>query len=267
MTRGARPGLFTKEVGGDGSTIVFLHGLGASHRYWQPPFLQLAPRRRLIFLDLLGFGRSPKPDVAYDLEVHVSAIRRSMRDLGVVRSTLIGHSLGALLAIAVGAQNGPQTEHVIAFGLPAYTSPDAARAHLRSLSGMAAMTVDGAWMARAMCYAMGAVRPLASAIAPIVAPTMPAAVARDGVLHSWSSYSGSLRAIIEERRMREWATVLADRLTVVQGIGDVVAPPDEVRDALGAQRVALVVEPGDHHLPLSRPDRSVELISKIIELG
>ncbi len=55
---------------GDGPSVVFLHGLGASARYWQrvreasEGYAGLAP-------DLLGFGRSPSPaDAAYDVDCH-----------------------------------------------------------------------------------------------------------------------------------------------------------------------------------------------------
>jgi pimeloyl-ACP methyl ester carboxylesterase len=56
----ARP-LFTDAVGAGGPTVVFLHGLGATTRYWGPRVTPLAARARLVLVDLLGFGRSPKP--------------------------------------------------------------------------------------------------------------------------------------------------------------------------------------------------------------
>ena len=41
---------------GEGSAVVFLHGLGASIRYWGRSYDLLAARHRLVFFDLLGFG-------------------------------------------------------------------------------------------------------------------------------------------------------------------------------------------------------------------
>lgn len=46
---------------GSGSPLVFIHGLGASARYWEPLTGALPTGYRGIAPDLLGFGRSPAP--------------------------------------------------------------------------------------------------------------------------------------------------------------------------------------------------------------
>ncbi len=53
--------------GGDGApTVVFLHGLTASGRYWRRVAAALGDTGpQLQFVDLRGFGRSPWPRVAY----------------------------------------------------------------------------------------------------------------------------------------------------------------------------------------------------------
>jgi pimeloyl-ACP methyl ester carboxylesterase len=58
------------EVHGNGnSTIVFLHGFGASVETWRDIQSRLAEGNRLYFLDLKGFGLSSKPgDGKYSLE-------------------------------------------------------------------------------------------------------------------------------------------------------------------------------------------------------
>ena len=61
-------------VDGPGSEIVFLPGLGASLRYWGKAYDAFAPTHRLMFIDLLGFGGSAKPDGPYDRKAHVAAL-------------------------------------------------------------------------------------------------------------------------------------------------------------------------------------------------
>ena len=248
-------------VAGNGPPIVFLHGLGASSRYWPAEFDELSDRHHLAFLDLLGFGRSPMPSVSYDLKCHLDALNVTLAALGEHgAATFVGHSLGALLALAFAAERRNHDHRVIAFGLPAYPSPESARRHIGSLSAMARMTVEGSWMARAMCYSLCAARPVARLAAPLIARDVPAEVARDGVDHTWTSYSGSLDVIVNENGAREWASVLGPRLTIIQGIADAVAPPDAVRETIGDGTAArLLTEPGDHHLPLRRATRCVAL--------
>src|SRR5215208_2424016 len=46
-------------------TIVFLPGFAGSHTVWNSDFHALSAQYRLIFIDTLGFGRSPKPAIEY----------------------------------------------------------------------------------------------------------------------------------------------------------------------------------------------------------
>jgi pimeloyl-ACP methyl ester carboxylesterase len=57
--------------------------------------------RSVVVPDLLGFGRSPKPDTsAYDIDAHLAAIREYVPS----GSTVVGHSVGAVLAAALAAR-------------------------------------------------------------------------------------------------------------------------------------------------------------------
>ena len=53
-------------------TVVFLHGLGASSRYWSK-LGEISHNYQAIAPDLLGFGRSPKPDIRYDADARFYA--------------------------------------------------------------------------------------------------------------------------------------------------------------------------------------------------
>jgi len=81
----------------DRPVIVFLHGLGGSRNSWNADFHRLNDRFRLIFLDVLGFGCSPKPEIAYSVDDHVDAIRSTLDQSGVRSITLVGHSMGCVL--------------------------------------------------------------------------------------------------------------------------------------------------------------------------
>ena len=60
-------------VSGQGRPLIFIHGWGASSRYWQaaPAFLA---NRRLIAIDLPGFGSSPAPLEPVTLESSARAV-------------------------------------------------------------------------------------------------------------------------------------------------------------------------------------------------
>src|SRR4051812_7302558 len=83
MIGAAAPPLYAREEGA-GHAILFLHALGASGRYWHGRLGPLATECRCLMPDLLGFGRSPKPDVAYTIEDHLAAVQAMLgaRDAG-----------------------------------------------------------------------------------------------------------------------------------------------------------------------------------------
>jgi len=64
-------------------------------------------RRRLFAVDLLGFGRSPKPaDSLYTLREHVEMIERSVIERHGVKSFhIVAHSLGSILALALAVRH------------------------------------------------------------------------------------------------------------------------------------------------------------------
>jgi pimeloyl-ACP methyl ester carboxylesterase len=57
-------------------------------------------RRRVLFVDLLGFGISDRPaDFAYSLRSHAESVARVLRHLGQGPVDVVGHSLSGSIAI------------------------------------------------------------------------------------------------------------------------------------------------------------------------
>lgn len=91
---------------GTGDVLVLIHGIESSSDYWDNIVPALAEHRRVITIDLLGFGQSPKPlNVAYSLDDQVAWIERTLKELGITEFDLAGHSLGSLAALAYTANH------------------------------------------------------------------------------------------------------------------------------------------------------------------
>lgn len=73
--------------------LVFIHGWTCDLTFWrgQAP---VYTKHRSLLIDLPGHGQSGKPDVAYTLERFARGVEAAMRDAGVERAVLIGHSMG-----------------------------------------------------------------------------------------------------------------------------------------------------------------------------
>ena len=247
---------------GTGRPLVFLHGLGASLRYWGRAYDSLAADRRLVFLDLLGFGGSPKPNGLYDTAQHCSALRSAFEHYGIAGADVVAHSAGALIAIAFAAESPSLVHNVVGFGAPLFPSEDDARRHVHSLGPLARLMADKLPRAAQLCDFTCDHRELARRVAPLFAPRLPAPIAADGVDHVWASYKGTFDLIVDQREMPHLTASLGERLTLVYGRNDRVCPLHQVEAVLlGAPGVRLTVLPaGDHHLPLRNPARCIELI-------
>ena len=103
-------GLLAADVTSDGSrvhyesygkgqeAVVFIHGWTCDLTFWrgQAPLYE---KHRALLVDLPGHGQSEKPDVAYTQERFARAIDAVMRDAGVTRAVLVGHSMGGPVAL------------------------------------------------------------------------------------------------------------------------------------------------------------------------
>jgi pimeloyl-ACP methyl ester carboxylesterase len=87
------------EAGEGDSTLVLVHGIGASYLTWQPVVQPLAERHRVLVLDLIGFGFTPphgrKATVQRSAEL-LNDFIETMTDQPV---TLVGNSMGGLVSM------------------------------------------------------------------------------------------------------------------------------------------------------------------------
>ena len=74
--------LSASTVNGREPTLVFLHGLGGTRRYWTATSTPIpANGHETVLIDLLGFGDSPKPWFIYTVERHVEALHIALAEL------------------------------------------------------------------------------------------------------------------------------------------------------------------------------------------
>ncbi len=87
------------DFGGDGPTIVLVHGLGGSHANWLPVGAALAQRGRVLAVDLPGFGRSPRSSRGTSMRVMGEALQQFVDAVSTGPVHFIGNSMGGALAI------------------------------------------------------------------------------------------------------------------------------------------------------------------------
>jgi pimeloyl-ACP methyl ester carboxylesterase len=100
--------LYTYAAGVETATpMLLIHGLGDEADTWRHVITPLSADRRVVALDLPGFGRSDKPERPYTIPFFRDVVIELLDTLSIQRAILIGHSLGAVLAHSI-ALNYPQ---------------------------------------------------------------------------------------------------------------------------------------------------------------
>ncbi|WP_440711353.1 alpha/beta fold hydrolase [Herbiconiux sp. YIM B11900] len=123
MRRGGTSTLLNVAVDqGEGPVVVLVHGINSSSKSWAHLVPLLSPLYRVIAIDLLGFGGSVAPATAtFTLDEHVSALHATIRSLRLRgRFTLVGHSLGSLIASRYAAVHTREVSQVVLVSPPVY---------------------------------------------------------------------------------------------------------------------------------------------------
>jgi pimeloyl-ACP methyl ester carboxylesterase len=98
----------------DGPAVLLVHGFGASTDHWRHNIPALASRHEVHAIDLLGFGRSAKPQgLAYGGALWRDQLSAYVRERIGRPTVLVGNSLGGYAALAAGAALGPQAAGVV----------------------------------------------------------------------------------------------------------------------------------------------------------
>jgi len=90
---------------GRGLPVVVIHGLTASFVSYAGVAERVDGRRPLFGMDLRGRGDSDKPAGPYGMAQHGRDVAKAMQALGLGKSVIVGHSMGAFVATALATQN------------------------------------------------------------------------------------------------------------------------------------------------------------------
>ncbi len=83
---------------GTGDPVLFVHGNPTSSYLWRNILPYAAKGHRAIAVDLIGMGRSSKPDIDYSFLSQYDYFSAFIHALGLKNLTLVGHDWGAALA-------------------------------------------------------------------------------------------------------------------------------------------------------------------------
>jgi pimeloyl-ACP methyl ester carboxylesterase len=98
ISDGTRIAYVDSAPGSQADPIVLVHGLQDEADSWRHVFQPLARLRRVLALDLPGFGRSDKRARRYSLEFFAGMVQRWLDALDIKRASFMGNSMGAMIS-------------------------------------------------------------------------------------------------------------------------------------------------------------------------
>ena len=98
---------------GEGRPVVMLHGNPTSSYLWRKVFRALTTPGRLLAVDLIGFGRSGKPDIAYDLDDHAHYLDAWFDALELRDVTLLLQDYGSVLGLSWARRHPDRVRDIV----------------------------------------------------------------------------------------------------------------------------------------------------------
>ena len=84
--------------------LVFVHGWSCDHRYFAPQIERFSPQHRTLAVDLRGHGVSDAPQQEYTMAGFADDVVWLCQQLGIEKPVIIGHSMGAVVALELAAR-------------------------------------------------------------------------------------------------------------------------------------------------------------------
>ncbi len=100
-----------------GAPLVLLHALGEDGSDWDAVAGELSAQHRVYAPDLRGHGHSDRPD-AYSLELMRDDVIALLDGLELERATLVGHSLGGVVAYLVAQEHPHRVDRLVLEDVP-----------------------------------------------------------------------------------------------------------------------------------------------------
>lgn len=248
----------------EGAPIVLLHCYACSMRWWDSVAPMLQSRHRVIRFDLIGHGGSQKPGGEYAISEQAAAIAEALNEMGVEGATVVGHSLGGVVATELAARSSELVDRVVLIGTP--SEPSASDLPLESRISRMPVIGQAVWRLRVdSLIRSGYESAFAEGFDFEAAFEDPDQVVADNRAMTYTSYDNSIESgdeYMKEQSIPSRLTSAAVPVLGIYGSEDQIVDSEEVvADLEGIPGAEVRVMDGVGHSPnLEAPADTAELI-------
>jgi 3-oxoadipate enol-lactonase len=137
------------DVEGEGPTLVFVHGLGATSNVWHAQRTTLSKYYQVIVYDRSGSGRSQRARGGYSIDGWADELAGLLDHLSVPSAMVVGHSLGSMVAQRFAGKYASRTKALVLAGGEAELEPEAKKIlteRARSIEAEGLRAVVSPWL-------------------------------------------------------------------------------------------------------------------------
>ncbi|HEY4307277.1 MAG TPA: alpha/beta hydrolase [Gemmatimonadaceae bacterium] len=110
---GARLYYYAAGTRGAGVPVIFLHGFPTSSHLWNDVVPLMPAGHRLVVVDLLGYGRSDRPESRnVDIRSHAERVVELLDELRIQRACIVGHGIGGGIAQSIAVRYPQRVSHL-----------------------------------------------------------------------------------------------------------------------------------------------------------
>jgi pimeloyl-ACP methyl ester carboxylesterase len=250
-----------------GSPIVLIHCFSCAINWWDGMVPLLERNHRVVAMDLLGHGGSEKPGSGYNPPNQAKLVAEVLEQLGISEATVVGHSLGGSVSVALAEQDPQLVRRVAIIDMP----PDHSYGDLGFIAGLAFQPLIGP--------ALWRIKPdfsvrqgLEVAFAP--GYDVPDEFVEDVKRMTYSSYDDSPSGtddFVEESSLDERMAATGKPLMVLMGaeeqiVNDPQRALDQYKGSVPDAQVHLIADAG-HSPNVERPALTAKLVERFSEEG
>jgi pimeloyl-ACP methyl ester carboxylesterase len=249
----------------DGSPIVLIHCFSCAMNWWDGVVPLLERDHRVVTVDLLGHGGSEKPGSGYTPPNQATVVAEALERLGVSDATVVGHSLGGSVGVALAERSPELVDRLAIVDMP----PDNSYGDLGFIAGLAFQPLLG--------EALWQIKPdfsvrdgLEVAFAPGF--DVPDAYVEDVKRLTYTAYDdspGGNDDFLDEESLDQRMKAAGKPLMVLMGAEEqIVDDPqralDQYKAAVPTAEIHLIAGAG-HSPNVEKPARTAELIDRFSE--
>lgn len=101
------------ETFGSGNPVVFVHGGGMSHEFWEQQVFALADTHQTVAYDLRGHGESDKPPDGHTFDQFTRDLEDLVKHLELKRISLVCHAVGGYVGMQYALRNPDKVDKLV----------------------------------------------------------------------------------------------------------------------------------------------------------